>query len=51
MKSLILTALAIFFIGYAISILNKGSNSKKYERKAKNQWNSLTDGLDPTDEK
>jgi hypothetical protein len=50
MRSLILTALAIFFIGYAVSLMNKGSNSQRYERKAKNQWNSLTKGEDPTDE-
>jgi hypothetical protein len=50
MRSLILTALAIFIIGYAVSLMNKGSNSQRYERKSKNQWNSLTDGQDPTDE-
>jgi hypothetical protein len=50
MKSLILTAFAIFIIGYAVSIMNKGSNSQRYERKAKNKWNSLTNGEDPTDE-
>ena len=50
MRSLILTALAIFFIGYAISLMNKGSNAQRFERKAKNQWNSLTKGEDPTDE-
>ncbi len=50
MRSLILTALAIFFIGYAVSLMNKGSNSQRYQRKAKNQWNSLTNGEDPTDE-
>lgn len=50
MKSLILTALAIFFIGYAVSLMNKGSNSQRYERKAKNKWNALTNGEDPTDE-
>jgi|1048.fasta_scaffold46505_2 hypothetical protein len=50
MRSLILTALAIFFIGYAVSLMNKGSNAQRYERKAMNQWNSLTKGEDPTDE-
>ena len=50
MRSLILTALAIFFIGYAVSLMNKGSNAQRFERKAKNQWNSLTKGEDPTDE-
>lgn len=50
MRSLILTALAIIFIGYAISLMNKGSNSQRYERKAKNQWNALSNGEDPTDE-
>ena len=50
MKSLILTALAIFFIGYAVSLMNKGSNSQRYQRKAKNKWNALTNGEDPTDE-
>lgn len=50
MRSLIITALAIFFIGYAVSLMNKGSNAQRFERKAKNQWNSLTKGEDPTDE-
>lgn len=50
MKSLILTAFAIFIIGYAVSLMNKGINSQRYERKAKNKWNSLTNGEDPTDE-
>lgn len=50
MKSLILTAFAIFIIGYAVSLMNKGSNSQRYERKIKNKWNSLTNGEDPTDE-
>ena len=50
MKSLLLTAFAIFIIGYAISLMNKGSNSQRYERNGKNQWNSLTKGEDPTDE-
>ena len=48
MKSLILTALAIFLIGYSISMINKGSNSSRYERKPKDKWNSLSDGDDPT---
>jgi hypothetical protein len=50
MRSLLLTAFAIFVIGYAISLLNKGSSSQRYERNSKNQWNSLTKGEDPTDE-
>jgi hypothetical protein len=50
MKSLILTAFAIFIIGYAVSLMNEGSNSQRYERKAKNKWNSLSNGEDPTDE-
>jgi len=50
MKSLILTAFAIFIIGYAVSLMNKGSNSQRYERKTKNKWNSLTNVEDPTDE-
>lgn len=50
MKSLFFTAFAIVAIGYAISLINKGSNSQRYERKAKNKWNDLTNGQDPTDE-
>jgi hypothetical protein len=48
MKSLILTALAIFLIGYSISMINKSANSSGYERKPKDKWNSLSDGDDPT---
>jgi hypothetical protein len=49
MRSLIFTALAIFSIGYAVSLMNKGNNSQRYERKAKNKWNALNNGEDPTD--
>lgn len=50
MKSLLLTAIAIFLIGYAISMINKGSTSTRYERKPRDQWNTLSEGEDPTDE-
>lgn len=50
MKSLLLTAIAIFLIGYAISMINKGSTSNRYERKPRDQWNTLNEGEDPTDD-
>lgn len=49
MKSLLLTALAIFLIGYTISMINKGSSSSRYERKPKDKWNKLNEGDDPTE--
>jgi hypothetical protein len=48
MRSLILTALAIVLIGYAISMINKNVSSSRYERKPKDQWNRLSEGDDPT---
>jgi hypothetical protein len=48
MRSLILTALAIFLIGYAISMINKSASSSRYQRKPKDQWNRLNEGDDPT---
>ncbi len=50
MKSLLLTALAIFLIGYAISMINKGSSSSRYERKPKDRWNKLNQGDDPSED-
>jgi len=44
--SLLLAALLTFFIFK----LSKRTNLKKYERKPKNSWNSLSEGIDPTDE-
>jgi hypothetical protein len=49
MRSLILTALAIFLIGYGISMINKSASSSRYQRKPKDQWNRLNEGDDPTD--
>jgi hypothetical protein len=49
MRSLILTALAIFLIGYAISMINKSVSSSRYDRKPKDDWNKLNKGDDPTD--
>lgn len=48
MRSLILTALAIFLIGYAISMINKSASSSRFQRKPKDQWNRLSQGDDPT---
>ena len=48
MRSLILTALAIVLIGYAISMINKSASSSRYQRKPKDQWNRLSEGDDPT---
>lgn len=48
MRTLLLTTIAIFLIGYAISMINKGSSSTRYDRKPKDQWNTLSEGEDPT---
>lgn len=50
MRTLLLTTIAIFLIGYAISMINKGSTSNRYERKPRDQWNTLNEGEDPTDD-
>jgi hypothetical protein len=50
-KSSIITSLLLVAIStYLITRLSKHANSNKYERKEKNTWNSLSEGIDPTDE-
>ena len=44
--SLLLLTLTVFLI----IRLSKKDTSNRYEMKAKNKWNSLSEGIDPTDE-
>jgi hypothetical protein len=44
--SLLIICLAVFLI----IRLSRQDTSKKYEMKPKNKWNTLSEGIDPTDE-
>ena len=45
--SLLIISLAIFLI----LRLSRKDATKKYEMKPKNKWNSLSEGIDPTNER
>jgi len=38
------------FAIYLIIRLSKKSSASRYEKKSKNTWSSLSEGVDPTDE-
>ena len=40
----------IFIAGFLIHRLSKRGLVSKYEKKPQNKWNSLSEGVDPTDE-
>ena len=51
MKYSIFTSLLIMaFAIYLIIRLSKKGSSSRYEKKSKNKWSSLSEGVDPTDE-
>jgi lipopolysaccharide export LptBFGC system permease protein LptF len=51
MKGSIFTSFLVIAISaFLIIRLSKKSSSNRYEKKSKNQWNSLSEGVDPTDE-
>lgn len=51
MKFSIATSLLLAIITiYLIVRSSKRASSNKYERKPKDSWNSLSEGIDPTDD-
>lgn len=40
----------IFVAGFLILRLSKRGAMNKYDKKPRNKWNSLSEGVDPTDE-
>jgi hypothetical protein len=51
MDSVLMSLLLLISMIYLLIRLIKKSSKKQYERKPKNQWNSLSDGIDPTQSK
>jgi hypothetical protein len=49
-NSLIGSLLLVWFATYLIIRLSKKADSDRYKLKPKNKWNSLSEGIDPTDE-
>ena len=43
-------ALVVGLATYLIIRLSRKESLKRYERKPKNNWNALSEGVDPTDE-
>jgi hypothetical protein len=51
MKGSIIGSLIIIFIAaFLILRLSKRESMSKYEKKPQSKWNSLSEGVDPTDE-
>jgi large-conductance mechanosensitive channel len=51
MKYSIFTSLIIIaFAIYLIIRLSKKNTSNRYDKKSRNNWSSLSEGVDPTDE-
>lgn len=51
MKGSILGSLVVIIIaGFLIIRLSRRGAMNKYEKKPKSKWNSLSQGVDPTDE-
>ena len=51
MKGSIIGSLIIIFIAaFLILRLSKRGSMSKYEKKPQSTWNSLSEGVDPTDE-
>lgn len=51
MKGSILAILLVVVVaGFLIIRLSKKNVMSKYEKNPKNKWNSLSQGIDPTDE-
>ncbi len=40
--------LSVLIVSYFIYRISRRGISKRYERKPKNSWSSLTEGIDPT---
>jgi hypothetical protein len=49
-NSLFGLVLMISIVIFLIFRMRKGSNSQKYEARARDKWNLLSDGKDPTDD-
>jgi flagellar biogenesis protein FliO len=48
--SIVGSLLIIGFAAFLIMRLSRKEATKKYELKPKNKWNSLSEGIDPTNE-
>lgn len=49
-ESIVGSLIIVLIAGFLITRLGKRGAMNKYEKKPKNKWNSLSEGVDPTDE-